>query len=175
LSGKLNDTIQQFCSPKNDLRNLELNHNPFNVRPLPYFSCFPCFETISLRNTNVVGPFPKSLVHLSSLSFLDLGFNQLNGSQPLFEITKLASLNTLYLSYNKLSGPIPHTVGQLSGLQKLFLSSNKLNGVINETHLSNLSQLISFDVSQNSLSFNLSSNWFPPFKLERLYASSCTL
>jgi len=74
-----------------------------------------------------------------------------------------------------LSGPIPHTVGQLSVLQKWFLSSNKLNGVTNETHLSNLSLLISFDVSQTSLSFNLSSIWFPPFKLERLHASPCTL
>jgi Leucine-rich repeat (LRR) protein len=81
LSGKLGDNIQQYCSPKKYLRNLELSHNPFNVRPLPDFSCFPFLETLSLRNTNVVGPFPKSLVHLSSLSFLDLGFNQLNGSQ----------------------------------------------------------------------------------------------
>jgi len=31
------------------------------------------------------------------------------------------------------------------------------------------------DVSQNSLSFNLSSDWFSPFKLEALYALSCTL
>lgn len=80
LSGKPSDNIHEFFSPKNDLSNLEQSHNPFNVRPLPDFACFPFLETLSLRNTNVVGPFPKSLVHLSSLSFLDLGFNQFNGS-----------------------------------------------------------------------------------------------
>ncbi|XP_013442803.3 receptor-like protein EIX1 [Medicago truncatula] len=175
LSGKLSDNIQQLCTTKNDLRNLDLSNNPFNVMSLPDFSCFPFLETLSLRNTNVVGPFPKSFVHLSSLSSLDLGFNQLNGSQPLFEITKLVSLKTLYLSHNNLSGPFPHTIGQLSDLNELRLSSNKLNGTINETHLSNLSELKHFDVTQNSLSFNLSSNWVPPFKLEKLHASSCTL
>ncbi|RHN50275.1 putative non-specific serine/threonine protein kinase [Medicago truncatula] len=199
LSGKLSDNIQQLCSAKNDLRNLDLSDNPFNVRPLPDFSCFPLLETLYLRNTNVVDPFPKSLVHLSSLSFLDLSynqlsvvdiiddaslptiqfldlrFNQLNGSQSLFEITKLVSLKTLYLSHNNLSGPFPHTIGRLSHLKELRLSSNKLNGTINETHLSNLSELKYFDVKQNSLSFNLSSNWVPPFKLEKLHASSCPL
>ncbi|KEH16824.1 leucine-rich receptor-like kinase family protein, putative [Medicago truncatula] len=175
LSGKLSDNIQQLCTTKNDLRNLDLSNNPFKVMSLPDFSCFPFLETLSLRNTNVVSPFPKSFVHLSSLSILDLGFNQLNGSQPLFEITKLVSLKTLYLSHNNLSGPFPHTIGQLSDLNELRLSSNKLNSTINETHLSNLSELKYFDVNQNSLSFNLSSNWVPPFKLETLLASSCTL
>ncbi|RHN50286.1 putative non-specific serine/threonine protein kinase [Medicago truncatula] len=175
LSEKLSDNIQQLCLAKNGLRKLDLSNNPFNVRPLPNFSCFPLLETLSLQNTNVIGPFPKSFVHLRSLAYLDLSFNQLNGSQPLFEITKLISLDTLYLSHNHLSGPIPHTIGQLSGLRSLFLSSNKLIGVINETHLSNLSQLTFFDVSQNSLSFNFSLDWVPPFKLFDLYASSCIL
>ncbi|RHN50272.1 putative non-specific serine/threonine protein kinase [Medicago truncatula] len=175
LSGNLSDNIQQLCTTKNDLRNLDLSNNPFNVMSLPDFSCFPFLETLSLGNTNVVSPFPKSFVHLSSLSILDLGFNQLNGSQPLFEITKLVSLKTLYLSHNNLSGPFPRTIGQLSDLNDLRLSSNKLNGVINETHLSNLSELKYFDVTQNSLSFNLSSDWVAPFKLEILHASSCPL
>jgi len=175
LSGKLSDNIQQLCYVKNDLKSLDLSNNPFNARPLPNFSCFPFLETLTLRNTNVVGPLPKSLVHLSSLALLDLSFNQLNGSQPLFEITKLVSLQTLDLSHNQLSGQIPNTIAQLSGLKWLYLSSNKLNGVIHETHLSNLSQLKRLDMSQNSLSFNLSSDWVPPFKLETLHASSCTL
>lgn len=44
-----------------------------------------------------------------------------------------------------------------------------------EMHLSNLSLLKFLDVSQNSFSFNLSSNWVPPFQLETLFASMCTL
>jgi len=117
-----------------------------------------------LQNTNVVGPLPKSFVPLPSLAVLDLSFNQLNGSQPLFEITKLVSLPALDLTHNQLSGPFPYTISQLSSLAILFLSSNNLSGVINETHLSNLSKLKYLDISSNSLSFNLSSHWIPPFK-----------
>ncbi|RHN50278.1 putative non-specific serine/threonine protein kinase [Medicago truncatula] len=199
LSSKLSDNIQKLCSAENGLRKLDLSDNPFIRGPLPDFSCFSSLEALSLRNANVVGTFLKSTVHfptlrsldlsqnqlnfveiidhayLPTIYSLDLSFNQLNGSQPLFEITKLASLKTLHLSHNHLSGSIPHTIGQLSSLAKLLLSSNKLSGVINETHLSNLSQLRILDVSQNSLSLNLSLKWVPPFKLERLYASSCTL
>ncbi|RHN50290.1 putative non-specific serine/threonine protein kinase [Medicago truncatula] len=201
LSGRLSDSIQQLCSPKNGFKYLDLSNNPFIGGPLPDFSCFSSLEVLSLERSNVFGTFPKSLVHLPSLArvylsknhlnsldiiddaslptlqFLDLNlsFNQINGSLPLFEITKLSSLKRIDISHNQLSGPFPHTIGQLFGLKELHLSSNKLNGVINETHLSNLSQLKIFDVNHNSLSFNLSSDWVPPFKLETLYASSCTL
>jgi len=248
LSGKLSDNIQQLCSTNNGLKKLDLSNNPFIGGPLPDFACFSLLESISLQNTNIVGSFPKSLVHMPSFAslplsqnhlnvvdiiddtslpniqyldlsfnqlngsltlfeiaklallesldlshnqlsgvdiiddaslptihFLDLSFNQLNGSLPLLEITKLASLETIDLSHNHLSGPLPHTIGQFSSLKKLLLSSNKLNGVVNETHLSKLSQLEILDVNHNSLSFNLSSDWVQPFKLERLYASSCTL
>ncbi|RHN50293.1 putative non-specific serine/threonine protein kinase [Medicago truncatula] len=199
LSGKLNDNIQQLCSAKNGLGRLDLSDNPFERGSLPDVSYFSSLDTLSLRNTNVVGILPKSYVHLSfltnldlshnhlngvdifdgeflsTMTTLDLSFNQLSGSMPLLEITKLASLELLDLSHNQLSGPFPHTMGELSSLSELLLTSNKLNDVINEVHLSNLSELTILDVNQNSLSFKLSSDWVAPFKLETLYASSCTL
>ncbi|KAK2366068.1 receptor protein EIX2 [Trifolium repens] len=199
LSGQLSDNIQQLCCAINGLEYLDLNDNSFESGPLPNISCFSSLRSLSLRNTNVVGLLPKSIVHssflqdldlshnhlngvdiiddayLSTLQSLDLSFNQLSGSTPLFEITKLVSLDTLYLSHNQLSGPFPHTIGQLPKIALLFLSTNKFKGVINENHLSNFSKLRVLDVSQNSLSFNLSSEWVPPFQLDTLYASSCTL
>ena len=199
LSGKLNDSIQQLGCAKNGLENLDLSDNPFERGSLPDVSYFSSLDTLSLRNTNVVGILPKSYVHLSfltnldlshnhlngvdifdgeflsTITTLDLSFNQLSGSMPLLEITKLTSLESLDLSHNQLSGPFPHTIGQLSILNELLLTSNKLNDVINEVHLSNLSELTILVVNQNSLSFNLSSDWVAPFNLETLYASSCTL
>jgi Leucine-rich repeat (LRR) protein len=175
------------------------SNNPFNAGPLPDFSFFSSLETLSLRSTNIVGTLPKSFVHLpslttldlshnqlngvdiidnahlSTLQSLDLSFNQLNGSLPLLEITKLPSLQLLDLSHNQLSGQFPHITAQFSNLMMLLLSSNKLSGVINEVILSNLSQLKTLDVTQNSISFNISSYWIPPFQLDTLYASSCTL
>ncbi|WJX70718.1 hypothetical protein P8452_54794 [Trifolium repens] len=199
LSGQLSDNIQQLCCTKNNLEYLHLSDNSFESGPLPNISCFSSLSSLSLRNTNLVGLLPKSIVHssflqdldlshnqlhgvdiiddayLSTLQSLDLSFNQLSGSMPLFEITKLVSLYTLDLSHNQLSGPFPHTIGQLSKIARLFLSTNRFQGVINENHLSNFSKLIILDVSQNSLSFNLTSEWVPPFKLESLFAWSCPL
>ena len=199
LSGKLSDNIHQLCCAKDGLESLDLSDNPFERGSLPDVSSFSSLDTLSLRNTNVVSVLPKSYVHLSFLTnldlshnhlngvdnfdgeflstvtTLDLSFNQLSGSMPLLEITKLSSLELLDLSHNQLNGPFPHKIGQLSNLNELLLSSNKLNGVINEMHLSNLYELTILDVTQNSLSFNLSSDWVAPFKLETLYAYSSTL
>ncbi|KAK2420128.1 receptor protein EIX2 [Trifolium repens] len=199
FSGQLSDNIQQLCCAINGLEYLYLSDNSFESGPLPNISCFSSLRSLFLRNTSLVGLLPKSIVHssflqdldlshnqshgvdiiddayLSTLQSLDLSFNQLSGSMPLFEITKLVSLSALSLSHNQLSGPFPRTIGQISKITRLFLSTNKIQGLINENHLSNLSQLKILDVSQNSLSFNLSSEWVPPFKLESLYASSCTL
>lgn len=55
----------------------------------------------------------------------------------------------------------------------LDLSSNSLAGVIKEGHFLNLSRLQYLNISENSLSFNLSSNWIPPFQLTELFAASC--
>jgi Leucine-rich repeat (LRR) protein len=199
LSSKLSDNIHQLGCAPNVLAILGLSNNPFNAGPLPDFSFFSSLETLSLRSTNIVGTLPKSFVHLpslttldlshnqlngvdiidnahlSTLQSLDLSFNQLNGSLPLLEITKLPSLQLLDLSHNQLSGQFPHITAQFSNLMMLLLSSNKLSGVINEAILSNLSQLKTLDVTQNSISFNISSYWIPPFQLDTLYASSCTL
>ncbi|KAJ1413965.1 Leucine-rich repeat [Sesbania bispinosa] len=175
LSGQLSDHIRQLRCAQNGLTSLDLSDNPFSSGPFPDFSWFSSLESLSLRNTNIAGSLPQSFGHLPYLSYLDLSFNQLSGTLPLFKVTELAALQRLYLSHNQLNGSLPHIIGQLSSLQTLSLSSNKLNGVISEAHLSNLSKLVTLDVARNSLSFNLSSNWVPPFRLKILYASSCNL
>ncbi|XP_057447782.1 receptor-like protein EIX1 isoform X2 [Lotus japonicus] len=199
LSGQLSDSIQQLQCSQNVLEKLELDDNPFSSGPLPDFSGFSSLTSLLLRNTNIIGPVTQSFGHLPHLlvlylshnrlsgvdninktqlpNLLNLGlsFNELSGSLPLFEVAKLTSLEFLDLSHNQLNGSLPYTIGQLSHLWYLDLSSNKLNGVINETHLLNLYGLKDLRMYQNSLSFNLSSNWVPPFHLKRLYASSCIL
>ncbi|TKY50131.1 Serine/threonine-protein kinase BRI 2 [Spatholobus suberectus] len=101
--------------------------------------CVPDGFTLSLQNTNIVGPL--SFGHLPHLEYLDLSLNHLNGSLPIFEVTKFASLQVLQLSHNQLSGPLPYTLGQLSNLTELFLTSNKLKGIISEAHLLSLFRL----------------------------------
>ncbi|XP_058768231.1 receptor-like protein EIX2 [Vicia villosa] len=150
LSGQLSGNIQQLCCANIDLGILDLSDNPFTSEPLPNLSCFSSLVELYLRHTNLVGLLPNSIYHLSFLQTLDL-------------------------SHNHLSGPFPHKISQLFSLEVLVLSSNEFNGSINETRLSNLSNLKSLGVAHNSLSFNLSVDWVPPFKLETLVASSCLL
>ncbi|XP_058768844.1 receptor-like protein EIX1 [Vicia villosa] len=174
LSGQLGDNIQQLCCANNSLEYLDLSDNSFKSGPFPNLSCFSSLVTLYLQHTNLVGMLPKSLFLLSSLQILDLSHNHLSGVD-IIDDANLSAIRTLDLSFNQLSGPFPHIICQLSSLDALFISSNKLNDIINKTHLSNLPELEILDVSQNSLSFNLSSDWIPPFKLTDLYASSCQL
>ncbi|TKY50123.1 Receptor protein 12 [Spatholobus suberectus] len=172
LSGHLSDYLPELCST-HDLEVLSLNHNPFNSGPLPDFSKFSSLMSLSLQNTNIVGPL--SFDHLPHLDDLDLSLNHLNGSLPIFEVTKFASLYFLDLSCNQLSGTLSYTIGQLSNLMILSPSSNMLKGIISEAYLLSLSRLEILDLSQNSLSFNLNPNWVPPFQLLTLSASLCLL
>ncbi|RDX70901.1 LRR receptor-like serine/threonine-protein kinase GSO1, partial [Mucuna pruriens] len=172
LDGSIVKSLQTLYQLK-DLEGLALNQNPFSSGLLPDFSRLSSLKTLSLRNTNIVGSL--SLDHLPHLEDLDLSFNHLNGSLPIFEVTKFAMLSYLDLSHNKLSGTLPYTIGQLSNLSVLHISSNMLSGIISEEHLLNLSRLETLDVSRNSLSFNFNPNWVPPFQLRLLFASSCLL
>ncbi|XP_058776271.1 receptor-like protein EIX1 [Vicia villosa] len=175
LSGQLSDSIQQLCCANNSLEYLDLSDNPFTSDPLPNLSCVSSLVTLSLQNTNLVGLLPKWLfVHSPFLQNLYLSHNHLRGVD-IIDDANLSAIRKLHLSFNQLSGPFPHIISQLPNLEELSISSNKFNDIIDKTHLSNLSKLKFLDVSQNSLSFNLSSDWIPPFKLTNLYASSCQL
>ena len=72
-------------------------------------------------------------------------------------------------------GSLTQSVAKLSMLQVLDVSSNSLEGNVTEAHLSNLSSLNQLDLSFNSLSLTLSSNWVPPFHLDIIRVSSCKL
>lgn len=117
------------------------------------------------------GTLPITFGQLSKLEHLSLSNNQLNG--PLPDLTGLSSLRLLRISNNKLSGPVPESIAQRSRREAIDLSSNSFDGIILKGHFSNFSRLKSLDISQNALSFNLSSDWFPPFQLDAFSMKSC--
>lgn len=58
----------------------------------------------------------------------------------------------------------------------LFVFLGKfLEGIITEAHMSNLSKLTIMRFFYNSLAFNLSPDWFPPFRLSYISMSNCNL
>ncbi|XP_027922462.1 receptor-like protein EIX2 [Vigna unguiculata] len=104
-----------------------------------------------------------------ALETLDLSNNLIIGKLP--NISAFTSLKILCFSNNQLTGEIPKSFGLLHRLQSLRLEENYLEGDINELHLTNLSQLLELDLSDNSLSLT----WFPPFQLFNLGLASCKL
>ncbi|XP_014499714.1 LRR receptor-like serine/threonine-protein kinase GSO2 [Vigna radiata var. radiata] len=111
----------------------------------------------------------------ANLQSLFLENNLLEGPIPDGFGKVMNSLKLLKLNYNKLRGEIPASLGYVYQLQSLHLEENYLEGDINELHLTNLSQLIQLDLSDNSLSLNFATTWTPPFQLRKLGLASCKL
>ncbi|CAN6569540.1 unnamed protein product [Malus baccata var. baccata] len=171
LSDRLEDSVGNLSCAQDTLEILSLSGNQFSGSFPDNLTRFSSLKLLYVEGTNVSGSLPKSFQPLSHLRYLSLFQNQFTGSLP--DFTGLSLLRELDISNNQLNGSLPESIGQLSSLQYLNLSWNSLNGVITEVHFSNLSRLNSLYFSHNPLSFNLSSDWNPPFQIEILGLSSC--
>ncbi|GMN68264.1 hypothetical protein TIFTF001_037324 [Ficus carica] len=108
-----------------------------------------------------------------SLEVLDLTSNQIMGPFP--NLSLFSSLKELSFFSNQFNGTVPESIGQLTQLEDLDISYNSFKGLISEAHFSNLSKLSLLSFSGNSLIFNISSDWIPPFQLDSLNLASCKL
>ncbi|KAK4804839.1 hypothetical protein SAY86_004656 [Trapa natans] len=87
-----------------------------------FVSCFDFhFSIRDLSFNNLYGHIPDSLFNLSSLSFLFLGNNSLNGTLP---AQKSSSLVNIDLSYNFLTGSFPSWVNSKSSLNLSLVGNN---------------------------------------------------
>ncbi|XP_044474187.1 receptor-like protein EIX1 [Mangifera indica] len=120
--------------------------------------------------SQVLNIFSKCLAEVvESLDFSGTHlFGPLNNQLGLFK-----NLKSLSLNYNSISGPIPRSLGQLSSLEILLLAYNQFNGTLSEIHFNNLTRLIVFFASGNSLMSKVGPQWRPPFKLQSLGLGFC--
>ncbi|RHN66974.1 putative non-specific serine/threonine protein kinase [Medicago truncatula] len=102
---------------------------------------------LHLRDNNIYGEIPSSLLNLQNLRHLDLSYNQLQGS-------------------------IPSTLGNLSSLNYLFIGSNNFSGKISNLHFSKLCSLDELDLSNSNFVFQFDMDWVPPFQLSHLSLSN---
>ncbi|MEM7531404.1 MAG: leucine-rich repeat domain-containing protein, partial [Chloroflexota bacterium] len=99
-----------------------------------------------LERIQAQGALPPEIAHLSALTVLNLGFNQLE--QIPAEIGLLSNLTQLHLQHNQLQD-LPSEIGNLSALTSLALNNNQLQDLPSE--IGTLSALTSLVLSNNQL------------------------
>uniref|UniRef100_M8B4U2 LRR receptor-like serine/threonine-protein kinase RCH1 n=1 Tax=Aegilops tauschii TaxID=37682 RepID=M8B4U2_AEGTA len=157
------------------------------------FSRLRYLEKIILSENSISGNVPQFLTDFSSLSTLDLRYNDFEGQFPtkIFHLEKLSlygripiwinnltNLSRLYLTRNNLQAKWPHTqiILQLTKLQGILLKSNKLEGTVELDLLSGLKYLKLLSLSDNMLSVIDGEYPFPSLpSMQYLYLASCNL
>ncbi|CAL1402555.1 unnamed protein product [Linum trigynum] len=165
------------------LKVLDLSANDMNGGIQEFISGFAGSPSSSLMfldlsSNSLEGQLPDLLgVVLHNLQHLDLSSNRFWGSIPNSVGEKMSSLKHLDISYNNMNGSIPDSFGQLSALIDVNLVENSWVGVLKETHMVNLRSLENFklttDSSNHSLIFNVPVKWVPPFKLKSIQLENC--
>ncbi|KAM3324834.1 hypothetical protein P3S67_005986 [Capsicum chacoense] len=87
---------------------------------------------VSVKQNQLQGPIPKSLVDQLYLQFLTLSHNNFSG-QIASTVCNLKRLILLDLGSNNLNGTIPQCLGEMSGLTVLDLNNYHHSGTINTT------------------------------------------
>ncbi|KAG0457827.1 hypothetical protein HPP92_022984 [Vanilla planifolia] len=115
--------------------------------------------SIYLKSQNLNGVLPAEFANLTSLKYLDLTRNYLNGSIP--SAWARLPIVTLSLLGNRISGRIPEELGNMTTLESLLLSANNLSGELPES-LGNLMNMEDFRIDGNPFSGKIPSfigNW----------------
>ncbi|KAJ9555960.1 hypothetical protein OSB04_010574 [Centaurea solstitialis] len=147
------------CSETSTITGLDFTdimpsyHYPASV----FFDIFtPLFhirslEQLVISHNRFVGEIPgDGFGNLTQLVYLDLSWNNFNGSIP-YQIFRLTNLRHLDMSFNSFEGNLGPELGKLQNLERLDLSMNYLTGSIPE-EIGNLTKLRSFNLQDNFFS-----------------------
>ncbi|PON51101.1 Leucine-rich repeat domain containing protein, partial [Parasponia andersonii] len=172
--------IPSFNLSKN-LTDLILSYNSFSGEiPTPNWEGLSSLAFIDLQNNLLNGSIPPSLFTISSLEEILLANNNFSGRILDFKTASSSKLHTLDLRDNNLEGPFPSSIFQLQGLMALDLSYNKFSGTVKLNTFPGLGKLVSLDLSHNNWSVNASGSDQYPFMtffphIKSLALVSCNL
>ncbi|KAL3652894.1 hypothetical protein CASFOL_002575 [Castilleja foliolosa] len=154
----------------NNLQHLDLSHNSFGKNfSFGFLHNMTSLSFLDISFNNLHDSIPSFVGDLRVLRVLRLNNNNLFGSIP-STFGNLKELQVLNLGANILSGPIPSTFGNLRELTFLNLGSNKLSGPI-KFSLENLRALRELDVADSHLSGEIPISLGQLSNLERVYIS----
>nr|XP_034582205.1 probable LRR receptor-like serine/threonine-protein kinase At1g56130 isoform X1 [Setaria viridis] len=165
------------------LRILRASDNDFTGKIPYYFGSLTNLEDLVLYGNSFEGPIPASLSNLTRLTNLIIG-DIVNGSSSLAFISNLTSLSTLILrncklsgnlgavnisklanlilldlSFNNITGQVPRSILTLDKLEFLILGNNSLSGSLPDVKSASLKNL--------DFSYNLLTGKFPSWATER--------
>uniref|UniRef100_A0A0E0F6L0 non-specific serine/threonine protein kinase n=1 Tax=Oryza meridionalis TaxID=40149 RepID=A0A0E0F6L0_9ORYZ len=132
---------------------------------------------LDLGDSGLQGQISPSLLSLEQLEYLDLSWNEFNGSFPAF-VGCFKNLRYLNLSYMPFTGEVPHQLGSLSNLRQLDLGCSL--GDMQATNISWLAHLHFLEyLGMTNINLSMVVDW--PFvinnipSLESLHLSGCSL
>uniref|UniRef100_A0A7N2L605 Disease resistance R13L4/SHOC-2-like LRR domain-containing protein n=2 Tax=Quercus lobata TaxID=97700 RepID=A0A7N2L605_QUELO len=132
------------------------------------------FINFSHNNFGGFGGKIPFLTNLTKLSTVDLSYNQLTSQMCEFQPNN--SLQYLRLENNRLYGSLPSSISNLVNLIELNIASNDLSGIVEFDESTNLEELETLDVSNNSRFLGIKSNSNHTFPyLQTLSLSSCNI
>lgn len=143
----LDGEIPSSLNGMNHLKRLELQGNKLGGA-FPELGQLINLRFLDASDNEIFGQLPANLP--PSLFELIMRNNQLEGNIP-STLVNLAYLQVLDLSHNKLSGSVPASLFTHPSLQQLTLSFNQFGSVQEPINLGLTSQLISVDLSNNDI------------------------
>ncbi|KAJ4840735.1 hypothetical protein Tsubulata_032475 [Turnera subulata] len=183
------ETVKDALVKERERLFMLLNGVPF-LKPFPSYSNFilcevksgmdakklklRCLGRFVLSDNNLSGQLPHGLYNISSIEFIDVHNNRLNGSIPsdigltlprlLYlgltnnsftglipqTLSNASRLKTIVFGDNYFRGPIPKDLGRLPQLQYLIFGENQLEDDLSFINsLTNCSHLFTIDIHQN--------------------------
>ncbi|CAJ1952954.1 unnamed protein product [Sphenostylis stenocarpa] len=177
-ANQLNGKIAEGNKLPSKLESLSIRSNSFEGGIPKSFGNACVLRSLNMASNNFNCEFSMIIHHLSgcarySLEELYLHMNQINGTLP--DLSTFTSLRGLYLYGNELNGEIPKDIQFPPQLELLDMQSNFLKGLLTDYHFTNMSNLKTLELSDNSLALEFTQNWFPSFQLEYIGLRSCKL
>ncbi|XP_020874395.1 receptor-like protein 12 isoform X2 [Arabidopsis lyrata subsp. lyrata] len=103
----------------------------------------------SMGNLNRLTDFQLMLLNMSSLTYINLGFNQFRGMLP-SNMSSLSKLEAFDISGNSFSGTIPSSLFMIPSLTYLDLGTNNFSGPLEIGNISSQSKLRDLFIGENN-------------------------